>query len=155
PAARRKGGVPTMRWLGQAGGLNEIGHEGRGFAFDNESPRHTVWIEDFEIASRPVTNGEFLAFVDDGGYAEARHWLSDGWTTVCARGWQAPVYWRQQDGIWLEFTLSGEQPLDQAAPVCHLSFYEADAYARWAGARLPSEAEWEAMAGDAAPGEAT
>ena len=153
PAPQRNSEAPEIRWLGHAGGVVELGHDGRDFGFDNEFPRHRTWIEDFEIASRPVTNREFLDFIEDGGYASARHWLSDGWTTVRERGWQAPIYWRQADGAWLEFTLSGERSLDPAAPVCHLSFYEADAFARWAGARLPGEAEWEVAAREATPEE--
>jgi ergothioneine biosynthesis protein EgtB len=90
-----------------------------------------------------VTNGEYLAFIEDGGYEQPRHWLSDGWATVQREGWQAPLYWEKRDGAWSEFTLHGERPLASSSPACHLSFYEADAYARWAGARLPTEAEWE------------
>jgi ergothioneine biosynthesis protein EgtB len=120
-----------------------IGHAGPGFAFDNETPRHAVRLAPFEIATRLVTNGEFQRFVDDGGYRRAALWLSDGWAAVQAQGWTGPAYWR--DG-GLEFTLHGLQPRRPDEPVRHLSFYEAAAYAEWAGARLPTEAEWEAAA---------
>ena len=134
------------RWVGFAGGLHEIGHHGPGFAFDNETPRHKVWLEDFEIASHPVTHGDFIGFIDDGGYRRPELWLSAGWDAVQARGWQAPEYWVRRDGAWHTFTLHGEVPVDRNTPICHVSFYEADAYARWANARLPSEAEWEVAA---------
>ncbi|OVZ57982.1 hypothetical protein CDO44_16540 [Pigmentiphaga sp. NML080357] len=127
-------------------GLAEIGHDGAGFAFDNESPRHRVWIEAFELAQRPVSNGEYLAFVDDGGYRRPELWLSDGWDARCRHGWEMPLYWMRQDGGWHCYTTSGLRPVDEAEPVCHLSYYEADAYARWAGARLPTEQEWERAA---------
>ena len=130
------------------GGLVEIGHCGDGFAFDNESPRHKVWLQPFEIADRLVTNADWQAFIADSGYQRSDLWLSDGWAKVQAKGWNAPLYWRQVETGWLEMTLGGLRPLDPEAPVSHISFYEADAYARWAGARLPSEAEWEAAAAD-------
>jgi len=145
--------APPLRWLGREGGLHEIGHDGDGFAFDNESPRHRVFLEDFEIASRPATNAEFMEFVTDDGYRRPELWLSDGWARAQASGWGTPLYWRQQDdprngnGSWAQQTLSGLRPLVLEEPVCHLSHYEADAYARWAGARLPTEAEWELAAG--------
>ena len=132
-----------LRWHDVGGGLAEIGHDGNDFAFDNESPRHRVWLEDFAVASRPVTNGEYLAFIEDGGYDRPGHWLSDGWATVQRESWKAPLYWERRDGTWRDFTLRGERPLEPSSPVCHLSYYEADAFARWAGARLPTEAEWE------------
>jgi ergothioneine biosynthesis protein EgtB len=153
-AAPPRGAAPGLRWFGHEGGVATIGHDGNGFGFDNEFPRHKAWLENFEIASRPVANGEFLDFIADGGYGEARHWLSDGWTTVQRDGWRAPLYWREKDGAWFDFTMGGERPLDRDAPACHLSFYEADAYARWAGARLPTEAEWETAARSAALAEA-
>jgi ergothioneine biosynthesis protein EgtB len=131
------------RWLGLDPGLVDIGHDGRGFAFDNECPRHRVFLPPFELADRLVTNAEFQAFIDDGGYREPRWWLSDGWAMVQAQGWSAPPYWR---GDGLAFGLHGLQPRDAAAPVAHLSGYEAAAYAAWAGARLPTEFEWEAAA---------
>lgn len=141
--------APAMRWLDFAGGLVEIGHAGQGFAYDNEGPRHRVWLEPFRLASRLVTNAEFAAFVADGAYDDPLLWLSDGWQWRVARGASCPVYWHadpERPGEWLEFTLAGLQPLDPARPVVHVSYYEAEAYARWAGARLPSEAEWEQAA---------
>ncbi len=139
----------ARKWVGIAGGLHEVGHAGPGFAFDNESPRHKVWLEDYEIASHPVTHGEFLEFIDDGGYRRAELWLSAAWDLVRARGWQAPEYWTWRDAQWHTFTLHGEVPVDRNTPICHVSFFEAEAYARWAGARLPTEAEWELAARDA------
>jgi ergothioneine biosynthesis protein EgtB len=131
------------RWVPVAGGVREIGHGGAGFAFDNETPRHRVVVEDHEIASHPVTHGDFLRFIEDGGYRRPQLWLSAGWDALCARGWQAPSYWERRDGEWQTFTLHGMAPVEPNTPVCHVSFFEADAYARWAGARLPTEAEWE------------
>ena len=128
------------------GGLGRIGHAGRDFAFDNESPRHAVFVEDFELASRTVTNGEYLEFVEDGGYGEPGLWLADGFAAVVEGGWKAPLYWERRDDGWWTFTLTGMRPLDEAEPVTHLSYYEGDAFARWAGARLPTEAEWEVAA---------
>ncbi|MDB5423413.1 MAG: hypothetical protein JWQ29_829, partial [Phenylobacterium sp.] len=125
------------------GGLIEIGHAGPGFAFDNETPRHKVWLEPFELADRLVTNAEWLAFMADGGYARPELWLSEGWARARDEGWTAPLYWQQAEGGWQAMTLHGLRPLDLAAPVSHVSFYEAEAYAAWAGARLPTEAEWE------------
>ena len=130
-------------WVAFGEGLREIGHAGAGFAFDNEGPRHRVWLDAFELASHPVTNGQFLAFIEDGGYGRPELWLSAGWDTVVARGWQAPGYWERRDGGWHTFTLHGMVPVERNTPVCHVSFYEAEAFARWAGARLPTEAEWE------------
>ena len=124
----------------------EIGHGDRGFAFDNECPRHRVFLEPFALADRPVSCGEWLEFVDDGGYHRAELWLSDGWALAQTEGWIAPLYWRRDDNHWHEFTLAGPRPIDLAQPVCHVSYYEADAYARWAEMRLPTEAEWEAVA---------
>jgi len=135
------------QWLGHEGGLFEIGHAGRGFAFDNEGPRHSVWLEPFFIASHPVTNGEFVRFIEDGGYRRPELWLSAGWDALRANGWEAPLYWTKRDGGWHAFTLHGEVPVEPNTPLCHVSFYEADAYARWADARLPTEAEWEVAAG--------
>jgi ergothioneine biosynthesis protein EgtB len=135
-----------LRWIGHPGGLVEIGHDAAldgPFSFDNEGPRHRVWLEPFEIASRPVTHGEVLAFIDDGGYRRPELWLSAGWDWVRAAERRAPLYWRARDGAWSVFTLQGEVPIDAHTPVCHLSYYEADALARWAGARLPTEFEWE------------
>jgi ergothioneine biosynthesis protein EgtB len=136
-------------WIPFRGGLHEIGHASPGFAFDNESPRHRVWAEDFEMASHPVTHGDFLDFIDDGGYRRPELWLSAGWDLVRSRGWHAPEYWQQRDGCWHTFTLHGEVPVDRNTPICHVSFYEAEAFARWANARLPTEAEWEVAAASA------
>ena len=136
-------------WLGVAGGAHAIGHAGGGFSFDLELPRHTVWLEDYEIATQPVTHGDFLAFIDDGGYERPELWLAAGWDAVNTRGWHAPLYWERIDGAWHTFTLHGMAPIEDNTPVCHVSFYEADAYARWAGARLPTEAEWEVAAAQA------
>jgi ergothioneine biosynthesis protein EgtB len=125
-------------------GVVEIGHAGEGFAFDNETPRHRTWLSPHALANRLVTNEEFAAFVHDGGYREPSLWLSDGWATVQREGWQRPLYW--QPDLASAFSLAGVQALDPAAPVCQVSYYEADAFARWAGARLPTEAEWESAA---------
>jgi ergothioneine biosynthesis protein EgtB len=156
PAYHRRTTPPSappqpMRWLEHAGGVAAIGHEGPGFAFDNEQPRHRVFLEDYRIASRPVTNAEYLEFMQAGGYAQPALWLSDGWSTVQERRWRAPLYWLEVDGEWHEMTLAGVRPLDRNAPVCHVSCYEADAYARWCGVRLPTEAEWETAAARRAP----
>jgi ergothioneine biosynthesis protein EgtB len=134
---------PRLRWLSFDGGLVWIGHDGHGFAFDNESPRHQHFLQPFELAARPITNGEYLAFMADDGYQRPELWLSAGWGTAQDNGWEAPLYWERQDGRWFAQTLAGLLAVDPAEPVCHLSYYEADAYARWAGARLPTEAEWE------------
>jgi ergothioneine biosynthesis protein EgtB len=128
------------------GGLCEIGHSGDGFAYDNESPRHQVFVNSFGLSDRLVTVGEYLEFIGDGGYQEPNWWLSLGWQTVNEQGWNAPLYWHNQDGKWFHFTLSGLHPVDLDTPVCHVSYFEADAYARWAGARLASEVEWEIAA---------
>jgi len=139
--------VPApLRWLEFPSGIYDVGFEGQGFAFDNEMPRHRVWLEAFALATRPVSNGEFLEFIEAGGYEEAALWLSDGWRKVKEAGWQAPLYWERVDGRWHQMTLSGWQPIESHAPVCHVSYYEADAFARWAGMRLPSEFEWETVA---------
>lgn len=143
-ARSRAGAAPAMRWLDFPGGIREMGHGGGSFCFDNEQPRHKVFLRDYRLASRPVTNGEYLEFVESGGYARPDMWLSDGWSTVQERRFSAPLYWTRLDGAWHEMTLSGMRPLEHATPVCHLSYYEADAYARWRGARLPTEPEWEA-----------
>ena len=126
-----------------AGGQVAIGHAGDSFCYDNEQPRHQVWLEPFRLAERNLSNGEYLAFIRDGGYQRPELWLSDGWDQVCAQQWRAPLYWQHADDGWQVFTLHGLQPLTNDATLTHISFYEADAYARWAGARLPSEAEWE------------
>lgn len=143
---RRWAAMPAAaeRWLSHGGGLVEIGHPGTpegGFHFDNETPRHRLWLEPFALAERLVTNGAYAAFIADGGYRRPELWMSEGWAVVQQHGWRAPRYWRDGD----EFTLAGRQPRQPQAPVRHLSWFEADAYARWAGARLPAEAEWEVL----------
>ena len=138
--------VPPLRWHAYPEGVHWIGHDGDGFAFDNETPRHRVFLDAFRLGSRLVTSGEYLEFMADGGYARPDLWLSMGWATVQEQGWRAPLYWEERDGRWLQFTLTGLREVDPAEPVCHVSYFEADAYARWAGARLPTEAEWEVAA---------
>jgi ergothioneine biosynthesis protein EgtB len=133
----------ALSWIDDPGGFVEVGHDGPDFAFDNEAPRHRVWLEPFRIADRLITNGEWLEFMVDGGYVRHELWLSDGWAHVKQHGWAAPLYWVEIDGEWYEHTLNGTWPLNPALPVSHVSYYEADAYAAWADARLPSEAEWE------------
>ena len=137
-----------VSWIRHDGGLVEVGHGGDGFCFDNELPRHKVYLKPFEMASRMVTCEEYLDFIRGGGYERADLWLSDGWETVKAQGWRAPLYWFEEDGEWKVFTLRGASPLSGmlASPVCHVSYYEADAFARWMGKRLPTEAEWEIAA---------
>ena len=137
------GPVPPMRWIDFGEGVHRVGHEGPGFAFDNETPRHRVFLESFQLGSRLVTNGEYRQFIEDGGYRRADLWLSMGWATVQQEQWQAPLYWIHQDGQWLNHTLGGLRPVADDEPACHVSYFEADAYARWAGARLPTEFEWE------------
>ncbi len=153
--AYQDGGTPAgaatpkpAGWVEHPGGIVEVGHDGRGFAFDNEGPRHRTFLEPFQLSDRLVTAGEWLDFMADGGYSRPELWLSDGWAHINAEGWDCPDYWDRVDDAWHVFTLSGRQPLDPAAPVVHVSYYEADAYARWAGARLPLEAEWEVVATD-------
>jgi len=136
--------IPSpLRWKSFPAGVQSLGHDGVGFAFDNELPRHRIFLEAFEIASRLVTAGEYLAFIDDGGYRRPQFWLADGWGECLRHGWQAPLYWSKNPGGWRVFTLRGAVELDPYRPVCHVSFYEADAFARWADARLPTEGEWE------------
>ena len=148
PQLQVQAATRPIAWVQFPGGLKEIGHCGSGFAFDNEGPRHKVWLESFRLATRPVNCGEYLGFIDDGGYRRPEFWLSDGWATVHERGWEAPLYWLRDGEEWSVFTLSGRRSLNPAEPACHLSFYEADAFARWAGKRLPTEAEWEIAAQD-------
>ncbi len=141
PAA---GPVAPLRFIGVDGGIVEIGHDpAEGFAFDNELPRHQVLLQPFQLADRLVTNGEYLAFIEDGGYERADLWLSEGWAQAQAEGWQAPLYWSAEDGRWFEYRLDGQHPLDAHLPVTHVSAHEAFAYAAWTGARLPTEFEWE------------
>ena len=148
-AMQAPGTASPLPWHDFAGGLRQIGDGGGGFAFDNERPRHKVWLEPFRLGSRLVTCGEYLAFIEDGGYRRAGFWLSDGWATVQQQEWTAPLYWRSEGAGWSVFTLAGRRALDPAEPVVHVSFYEADAFARWSGKRLPSEAEWEVAAVEA------
>ncbi len=132
-----------FEWLEYPGGLYSIGHAGTEFAFDNESPRHQVYLQDYQVGNRLVTNGEYLEFIEAGGYQNAKYWLAEGWATIQTQQWQAPLYWELIDRQWQIMTLGGLQQFDNFAPVCHVSFYEADAYATWKGKRLPTEAEWE------------
>src|SRR5580704_4574697 len=145
-STRRATEALPLTWHSFPEGVYSIGFEGSGFAFDNEGPRHNVYLEPFRLASRLVTVGEYLEFMRDGGYTKPTLWLSDGWDTVHNNSWQAPLYWEQRDGEWWNYTMDGLEPLRLNAPICHVSFYEADAFARWAGARLPNEFEWEIAA---------
>ena len=138
--------VAAARFIPFAGGMYDIGYAAEGFCFDNEQPAHGEFVHDFALQNRLVTNGEYVAFIDDGGYGDFRHWLSNGWDTVQREGWEAPLYWQRLDGQWHEMTLAGLRQLDPHAPVTHVSYYEAAAYASWAGKRLPTETEWEVAA---------
>ncbi len=140
--------APALRWIDFAGGLVEIGYAGEGFAFDNEKPRHKVFLNPYRLASRLVTCGEYRAFMDDGGYRRPEFWLSDGWAMCQQERWDAPLYWFEENDQWKVFALRGTAPLNDAEPLVHVSFYEAAAYAAWAGKRLPLEAEWENAARD-------
>lgn len=135
-------------WIEQPGGLPGIGHDAAisRFAFDNESPRHAIYLQPYALASRLVTNGEYLEFMQAGGYQTAEYWLSEGWAIIQTEQWQSPLYWEKIAGEWWVMTLAGLRPIQESEPVCHISFFEADAYAHWAGQRLPTEAEWEATA---------
>jgi ergothioneine biosynthesis protein EgtB len=137
----------ALEWIEIDGGIVSIGHSNDGFAFDNESPSHQQFVAPYALASRPVNCGEVLSFIADGGYSRPELWLSDGWAVVQRDGWTAPLYWSNEDGEWTHFTLSGRRPIDRNAPVSHVSYYEADAIARWLDSRLPTEAEWEHAAG--------
>jgi ergothioneine biosynthesis protein EgtB len=155
PAPEARWAAPPLAWHAHGGGLREIGKDPATpglapgvFAFDNEGPRHRVYLQPFALASRPVTNAEYLQFVADGGYTRPALWLAEGWDAARALGWQAPLYWERNGDGWWTFTLSGLRPLAPAEPVCHISYYEADAFARWSGARLPREAEWETAAAE-------
>lgn len=136
--------APPLSFVAFPGGIRIVGHDGNGFAYDNEGPRHEVLLCPYRLASRCVTNGEWLAFIEAGGYRDPLLWLADGWAAVKANGWRAPEYWEERDGVWHQMTLEGLTPLDPRAPVCHVSYFEANAYAQWAGKRLPTEFEWEA-----------
>lgn len=151
PAYQRPEPMPVsealpLTWIDHAGGLMEIGHDGKGFAYDCEAPRHKVYLNPFQLASRPVSNRDWIAFIEAGGYTDPVHWLSDGWATCEREQWDAPLYWWWQDGAWWTYTLRGPQPVNLDAPVVHVSYYEADAFARFSGKRLPTEAEWEVVA---------
>jgi ergothioneine biosynthesis protein EgtB len=148
PAApRAPAALPVApRWIEGTEGLVEIGHDGPGFAFDCEGPRHKVFLRPHKVADRAIANGEWLGFIADGGYADPLLWLSDGWAWVRENRIDAPLYWVRGEAGWARFGLDGLQPVDPAEPVCHISYYETDAFARWAGARLPTEAEWESAA---------
>ena len=149
PRAPDEAATPPQRWLAHDGGLVEIGYGGKGFSFDNEGPLHRVWLEPFEVSSQLVNCGEYLEFIADGGYNCSEFWLSAGWNWVQESGVRAPLYWRENEDGWQQFTLSGLRRVDENEPVAHLSYFEADAYARWRGARLPTEFEWEAVCANA------
>ncbi|MHC5109292.1 MAG: ergothioneine biosynthesis protein EgtB [Planctomycetota bacterium] len=140
------GKAPTLSWRTYSAQQNRIGHDGSSFSYDNETPRHQEYIETFQLASRLVTNGEYIEFITDDGYKRAELWLSDGWHNCCENQWSAPLYWEQRDGRWWHMTLGGMREVNPAEPVSHVSYYEADAYARWADAWLPTEAAWEIAA---------
>jgi ergothioneine biosynthesis protein EgtB len=148
PASASGNPVPSGRWRDMKGGIYEAGHRGPGFAYDNEEPSHQTVLRDFRLFSREVTNGEWLAFMDERGYADPAIWLADGWAAVQREGWKAPGYWEWIDGAWHQMTLHGLLPIEKSRPVTHISYFEADAFARWAGHRLPTEFEWEAASKD-------
>jgi len=146
-SGRSAGKAPDAGWIDVEGGVHSIGHNGTGFGYDNEYPMHKVYIEPFRLQSRLVTNGEYMEFIEDGGYETPELWLSEGWATAESRNWSSPFYWERKNGEWAHFTLSGMKTVNPEEPVCHVSYFEADAYARWSDARLPTEAEWEVAAG--------
>ena len=143
---RPSGDAAPLQWVAFEGGRVEVGASGEGFTYDNERPRHRVWLEPFELASRLVTAGEYAAFIADGGYERVEFWLADGWSLVQSKGWRAPLYWEKDGDNFRVMTLHGLRDVDPAEPVCHVSFFEASAYAAWAGHRLPTEFEWERAA---------
>ncbi|MCQ0986940.1 ergothioneine biosynthesis protein EgtB [Jiella marina] len=143
PLAVEPGEADDARFVSFDGGIVEVGHDGEGFAFDCEGPRHRVLLEPYRLADRLVTNREFIAFIEDGGYCDPLLWLSAGWADILANGWSKPFYWEERDGEYWTMTLRGAQPVDLDAPVTHLSYFEADAFAAWSGKRLPTEFEWE------------
>ncbi len=145
-SSRPAASVRPLHWIEHPAGTFPIGHEGEGFSFDNERPRHEVLLRSYLLAARPALSAEYLDFIEDGGYERPELWLSDGWDIVRREGWAAPLYWRKREDQWEVFTLGGPKPLEAQEPVCHVSYYEADAFARWADARLPTEAEWEVAA---------
>jgi ergothioneine biosynthesis protein EgtB len=147
-AAGKSGKLGKLEWHSLPGGVVEIGYRGEGFSFDNECPRHEVLLQPFKLASRLVTNAEYMEFMNDGGYRRPELWLSDGWDTVCQQGWEAPQYWGRKDDLWQVFTTAGTREVDPNEPVCHVSYYEADAFAHWSGNRLPLEGEWESAAAE-------
>ncbi|NBB72252.1 MAG: ergothioneine biosynthesis protein EgtB [Bacteroidetes bacterium] len=140
--------LPELAWTAFDEGIYEVGYEGDGFHFDNEGPRHKTYLQPFALANRLVTNGEFIAFIEDDGYRRPELWLSEGWATVQERDWTEPFYWEKHDGQWYLYTLGGMREVNPSEPACHITYFEADAFARWAGARLPEEKEWEVAARD-------
>ncbi|MGN6134972.1 MAG: SUMF1/EgtB/PvdO family nonheme iron enzyme [Aureliella sp.] len=147
--------MKRLVYVRDPGGMTRIGHDAEnGFAYDNETPAHSAYLGAFRLANRAATSGEYLQFIDDGGYRRPELWLSEGWSKVTSENWAGPLYWVQHEGYWYEFTLAGLQRLDLSRPVCHISYFEADAFARWAGARLPTEFEWEHVATKVAVGAA-
>ncbi len=142
-SSEKSKGVSPQKFLPFDEAIISVGHEGAEFSYDNEGPRHRALVPAFALASRPVTNGEFIEFIEAGGYTRSEYWLSLGWTTLNEQRWEAPLYWEKRDGAWWNFTLSGFRPVDENEPVTHVSYFEADAFANWSGARLPTEFEWE------------